>query len=270
MAASAPGIGSAADASGDARPASAPAAVPVLAHRDFSAGDFSRLWRSARIAALKPLITKLPPLPAQLPQAGQELRLLRFLPAERRDDALRGVFDNSWKLGRSAVRYLGLQWELSDLHEVLTSVGIACLTGRWTQHNGALVLNRAGCAPARTIGSFYCDYWREAIDGLVMGVGGDERYAGELGARRLFWKVAQKPGKPVFAALRDGVPLLGLPGNPASVLVNLLVYVRRSKAWRRRARISEPACSNRRLKPTPSAISGCASRCVSMKRAACG
>ena len=54
------------------------------------------------------------------------------------------------------------------------------------------------------------------------------RIAGELGAQPLFWKVAQKPGKPVFAALRDGVPLLGLPGNPASVLVNLLVYVRRA------------------------------------------
>jgi len=52
------------------------------------------------------------------------------------------------------------------------------------------------------------------------------RVALELGAQPLFWKVAQKPGKPVFAALRDGVPLLGLPGNPASVLVNLLVYAR--------------------------------------------
>jgi len=50
----------------------------------------------------------------------------------------------------------------------------------------------------------------------------------ELGARPLFWKVAQKPGKPVFAARRGRALLLGLPGNPASVLVNLLVYVRRA------------------------------------------
>lgn len=54
------------------------------------------------------------------------------------------------------------------------------------------------------------------------------RMAQKLGATPLFWKVAQKPGKPVFAALRGGVPLLGLPGNPASVLVNLLVYARRA------------------------------------------
>lgn len=54
------------------------------------------------------------------------------------------------------------------------------------------------------------------------------RVVAELGGETLFWKVAQKPGKPVFAARCGGVPLLGLPGNPASVLVNLLVYVRRA------------------------------------------
>ncbi len=59
---------------------------------------------------------------------------------------------------------------------------------------------------------------------------GDHDYipatAEALGARCLLWKVAQKPGMPLFVAQRDGVLLFGLPGNPASVLVNLLVYVR--------------------------------------------
>ena len=54
------------------------------------------------------------------------------------------------------------------------------------------------------------------------------RVAQELGAQALFWKVAQKPGKPLFVARRGNVPLIGLPGNPASVFVNLLVYVRRA------------------------------------------
>ncbi|MCI0750128.1 MAG: molybdopterin molybdotransferase MoeA [Nevskiales bacterium] len=48
-----------------------------------------------------------------------------------------------------------------------------------------------------------------------------------LGAERILWKVAQKPGMPLYVAQRHGVPLFGLPGNPASVLVNLLSYVRR-------------------------------------------
>ncbi len=51
--------------------------------------------------------------------------------------------------------------------------------------------------------------------------------AEKLGAQRLFWKVAQKPGKPVFVAQKGRALLMGLPGNPASVLVNLAVFVRR-------------------------------------------
>lgn len=59
---------------------------------------------------------------------------------------------------------------------------------------------------------------------------GDHDYipavAEALGAERLFWKVAQKPGMPLYVARHRGALLFGLPGNPASVLVNLLVYVR--------------------------------------------
>lgn len=46
------------------------------------------------------------------------------------------------------------------------------------------------------------------------------------GARTCFWKVAQKPGMPLYVARRGDSLLFGLPGNPASVLVNLVVYVR--------------------------------------------
>lgn len=52
--------------------------------------------------------------------------------------------------------------------------------------------------------------------------------AEKLGAERIFWKVAQKPGKPVYVARKGGSLLMGLPGNPASVLVNLAVFVRRA------------------------------------------
>ena len=59
---------------------------------------------------------------------------------------------------------------------------------------------------------------------------GDHDYipavAEALGAERLFWKVAQKPGMPLYVARHRGALLFGLPGNPASVLVNLMVYVR--------------------------------------------
>lgn len=59
---------------------------------------------------------------------------------------------------------------------------------------------------------------------------GDHDYvpaaAKAIGAREVLWKVAQKPGMPLYVAEKDQRLLFGLPGNPASVLVNLLVYVR--------------------------------------------
>lgn len=48
----------------------------------------------------------------------------------------------------------------------------------------------------------------------------------ELGVVERFWKVAQKPGKPLAFGMRNGVPVFGLPGNPVSSLVCFYVYVR--------------------------------------------
>lgn len=47
-----------------------------------------------------------------------------------------------------------------------------------------------------------------------------------LGAERLLCKIAQKPGMPLYVAKHGNALLFGLPGNPASVLVNLHIYVR--------------------------------------------
>jgi molybdopterin molybdotransferase len=48
----------------------------------------------------------------------------------------------------------------------------------------------------------------------------------ELGVVERFWKVAQKPGKPLTFGMRAGVPVFGLPGNPVSSLVCFYLYVR--------------------------------------------
>jgi len=51
-----------------------------------------------------------------------------------------------------------------------------------------------------------------------------------LGARRVFWKVAQKPGMPLaFSVLEGGEApryLFGLPGNPGAVMITFEEYVR--------------------------------------------
>ncbi|MGM0556479.1 MAG: gephyrin-like molybdotransferase Glp [Myxococcota bacterium] len=50
----------------------------------------------------------------------------------------------------------------------------------------------------------------------------------EVGAEEVFWKVRQKPGKPVFFSVRDGTPFLGLPGNPGAVFVGAHAYLARA------------------------------------------
>jgi molybdopterin molybdotransferase len=47
-----------------------------------------------------------------------------------------------------------------------------------------------------------------------------------LGVERVFWKVAQKPGKPLAFGRRGDHLVFGLPGNPVSALVCFYVYVR--------------------------------------------
>ncbi|MEZ5995613.1 MAG: molybdopterin molybdotransferase MoeA [Hyphomonadaceae bacterium] len=47
-----------------------------------------------------------------------------------------------------------------------------------------------------------------------------------IGARLVFDGVAMRPGKPTWFAVRDGKPVLGLPGNPASALVAARLFLR--------------------------------------------
>lgn len=49
--------------------------------------------------------------------------------------------------------------------------------------------------------------------------------AEEIGFERQFWKVKQKPGKPLFFATHDDTLLFGLPGNPFSAAINVVYYV---------------------------------------------
>ncbi|PTU33174.1 molybdopterin molybdotransferase MoeA [Stenotrophobium rhamnosiphilum] len=69
---------------------------------------------------------------------------------------------------------------------------------------------------------------------LVISTGGvsvgDKDYiipvAESLGVERVFWQVAQKPGKPLYFGQRGDRTLLGLPGNPGAVLIGLTLHVR--------------------------------------------
>ncbi|MDZ4183932.1 MAG: molybdopterin-guanine dinucleotide biosynthesis protein MobB, partial [Desulfuromonadales bacterium] len=49
---------------------------------------------------------------------------------------------------------------------------------------------------------------------------------GELGAKQLFWKVDIKPGRPLAFAIKKGVPIFSLPGNPVSTMITFEEFVR--------------------------------------------
>lgn len=61
-----------------------------------------------------------------------------------------------------------------------------------------------------SVGEF--DFVRDALDAI--------------GVQRLFWRVAQKPGKPLTFGTLGRRLFFGLPGNPVSALVCFAVYVR--------------------------------------------
>ncbi len=41
-----------------------------------------------------------------------------------------------------------------------------------------------------------------------------------------FWKIAMRPGKPLISGTVEGIPLIGLPGNPVSTAVCALIFLR--------------------------------------------
>lgn len=49
--------------------------------------------------------------------------------------------------------------------------------------------------------------------------------ATECGAQKLFHKVKQRPGKPLYFGMTESQPVFGLPGNPSSVLTCFYEYV---------------------------------------------
>ena len=58
---------------------------------------------------------------------------------------------------------------------------------------------------------------------------GDHDHVGtalkKLGVQEVFYKVAQKPGKPIFFGSKDGKAIFGLPGNPSASLTCFYEYV---------------------------------------------
>lgn len=147
-------------------------------------GDFYTRWSKARISAIRKVIDSDLELPIlEDTEKGLLLQLFEFVddctPAQSdkmKTLLYRNIFDHSRALGLGLSKKYKVAFELQDFREILTTSNIPCAKGVWDSRESAEVLTRNGCDYCTKIGSFACDYWREAIDGLVMGLGESERY----------------------------------------------------------------------------------------------
>lgn len=95
------------------------------------------------------------------------------------EQILKKIFLNSRNLGRGYQKKYELSWELTDIQKHFSDLDVSCLQGQWVKKNKALVLTRNGCNNIKLSSQPHrvCQYWREAIDGLVMGLCEQERFA---------------------------------------------------------------------------------------------
>jgi molybdopterin molybdotransferase len=112
------------------------------------------------------------------------------------------VNSNAYTLAAAVQEAGGLPVPLQIARDTLAEIRAAL--NEAVRHD--VVLSTGGVS----VGDF--DFVKEAMD--------------EIGIHRLFWQVAQKPGKPLTFGLLRERPYWGLPGNPVSALVCFYLYVR--------------------------------------------
>lgn len=149
---------------------------------NFSVEEFQRRWKLARMSAILESLEECQPSGFN---REDEWNLIKSVSEQEHELLLRRVFDNSRKLGLSAVRHFGITLDSEEICSILESSGSPCVRGRWRAYRGDLeesdndarVLKRTACGSSEAPSKVHCDYWREAVDGLVMGVGDVERFA---------------------------------------------------------------------------------------------
>jgi hypothetical protein len=133
--------------------------------------DLADRWRFARRASL------MKHAPACGKEASEQELAAAALTAAP-ELALKDVFDHSRTLGLGFRNYYQLDLPLADLVQVLPRTAVPCIADSWTRADGeaAYIGRRSGCSAA-IWHARACDYWKEAIDGLVAGLTATVRHA---------------------------------------------------------------------------------------------
>ncbi len=126
--------------------------------------DLGARWERARRAALRTVA-------GRVEAESDEALAVRAFEVDARE-ASRLAFDHGVTLGKGFVRSFG-PVAFHQLPETLSRLPGPCLRGQWEPHprEAAFVLERPSCGGCASV----CDAWREALDGLVVGVTGEGR-----------------------------------------------------------------------------------------------
>jgi hypothetical protein len=143
----------------------------------FDYSEFSLRWLKARISAASMGENSQPQNVKMTHESQQlEVELVNEIPLNMLDFALKQVFDNSRRLAMSASQHHRIRLELQDFQELLISSSLPCAVGQWTQRSQSRYVTRTGCVHGQSKNTRICDWYREAIDGVVVGLGETERY----------------------------------------------------------------------------------------------
>jgi len=170
--------------------------------------DLADRWRRARRSALRAIV------PDATVDTDDDALLVLALDRDP-DGALRRVFDVSHRLGESFRAFHQLDLPLADLIEVLPALDVPCAARRWAPVPGEAA-RRAERAPcdAWTRHPRACELWREALDGLVLGLTGAvwfarhaSRGAGDPSCVDVLYVHPQSPARfgPIPDELRAGL-----------------------------------------------------------------
>jgi len=95
--------------------------------------------------------------------------------AESAKTAEMTIFDACRKLGLESSAQQAAYASPAELASELSQTDLPCIGGPWSQLAAQVWELRR--SPCQTLSAAYCALWREALDGLVMGVGDSLRYA---------------------------------------------------------------------------------------------
>ncbi len=163
-------------------------------HPKFNVADFHQRWQKARISAIRKASGEAFSVNVSEYSAMPESELVdKYFSqnskadaseiSKKKDALLKEIFDYSRVLAVSFSKFMGLSFELLDFQELLSQSEIPCAQGEWETRKKARILTRKGCNFCTQAGANACDYWREALDGLVMGLGEHERIARHASVR---------------------------------------------------------------------------------------